>query len=94
MASPSQAYRTLLDFIGSLSYTDFSTIRYSLLEELLQEAGVAFEQDVYMLDIPPYTTPALDLCFDLSQQTGHRNKIRLTFTEQGELSEFHLRTAH
>jgi hypothetical protein len=97
MASSSQAYRTLLDFIGSLSYTDFSTLRYSLFEELLQEAGVDFEQDAYMLDIPPYTTPVIELCFDLIQQTGHRNTIRLTFTEQGEqgeLSEFHLRTTH
>jgi len=55
--------------------------------------GVDFEPDVYMLDIPPYTTPAIELCFELSQQTGHLNKIRLTFTEQGELSGFHLRTS-
>jgi hypothetical protein len=65
-----------------------------LTEALLQEARVDFEQDAYMLDIPPYTTPVIDLCFDVTQQTGHRNKIRLTFTEQGELSEFYLRTSH
>ena len=93
MASTSQAYRTLLDFISSLSYTDFGPLSYSLFEELLQAAGVDFEQDVYILDVPPYTTPAIELRFELSQQTGHRNRIRLTFTEQGNLSELHLRTS-
>ena len=82
MTSPSHAYRTLRGFISSFSYL--------LFEELLQAAGVDFEQDVYMLDVLPYTTPAIELCFEVSQQTRHRNKIRLTFTEQGELSELHL----
>jgi hypothetical protein len=63
MASPTQAYLTPLYFIGSLSHTDFSPISCSLFEELLQEARVAFEQDAYMLDTPPYTTPAIDQCF-------------------------------
>jgi hypothetical protein len=81
MASPTQAYLTPLYFIGSLSHTDFSLISCSLFEELLQEARVAFEQDAYMLDIPPYTTPAIDQCFNLRQQTGHCNNIQLTFTE-------------
>jgi hypothetical protein len=94
MASTSPAYRTLLNFMSSLSYTDFSTLSYSLFEELLQAAEVDFEQNVYMLDVPPYTTPAIELCFEVSQQTGHRNKIRLTFTEQGELSELHLYTSY
>lgn len=44
------------------------------------------------MDVFPYSTPAIDLCFELRQETGHRTKIRLTFTEQEELSELHLRT--
>lgn len=93
MARFSQGYRTLLAFIGSLSYTDFSTVSYALVVELLQEAEIAFEQDAYILDVPPYTTPGMDLCFELLQETGHRNAVRLTFTEQEGLSEFHLRTS-
>gem|GEM_PF-5390658 len=75
-----------------MSYTDFSTVSYSLVTQLLQEASVAFEQDAYITDVFPYTTPAIDLCFELRQATGHRTKIRLTFTEQQELHELHLRT--
>lgn len=93
MADFSPAYRQLLAFLGSLSYTDFSTIRYSLIQGLLQEASVTSTQVVYMLDIPPYTTPAIDLCFQVVQATGHVNEIRLTFTAQEQLTDFHLRTS-
>jgi hypothetical protein len=86
-----QSYRNLLAFIGSMSYTDFSTVQYSVVVGLLQEAGVVSEQEVYMVDVPPYTTPAIDLRFELSQETGYR--IRLTFTAQEQLTEFHLRTS-
>ena len=88
-----QSYRNLLAFIGSMSYTDFSTVHYSVVLGLLQEAGVVSEQEVYMVDVPPYTTPAIDLRFELRQETGHRNSIRLTFTAQEQLTEFHLRTS-
>jgi hypothetical protein len=88
-----QSYRNLLAFIGSMSYMDFSTVYYSVVLGLLQEAGVVSEQEVYMVDVPPYTTPAIDLRFELSQETGHRNSIRLTFTAQEQLAEFHLRTS-
>lgn len=83
----------MLAFIGSLSYTNFSTVSYSLVKELLQEAEIAFEQDAYIVDVPPYTTPGIDLCFELTQETGHLNAVRLTFTEKEKLSEFHLRTS-
>jgi hypothetical protein len=92
MANFTPAYRNLLAFISSLSYTDFSTVSCSLIRELLQEATIAFKQEVYMVDAPPYTTPAIELCFRIAQETGHHNEIRLTFSAQEQLQEFHLRT--
>jgi hypothetical protein len=92
MADFTQAYRHLRAFIGSLSYTEFSTVSYSLVTGLLQEAGVTAEQEAYIVDEPPYTTPAIALRFQLVQDTGHRNQIQLTFTEQEQLVDFHLRT--
>ena len=93
MTDFSPAYRQLLSFLESLSYTDFRTVTYSMVQGQLQEAGVASEQEGYILDAPPYTTPALDLCFTVAQLTGHVNEIRLTFTAQGQLTDFHLRTS-
>lgn len=80
MAHFSQGYRILLAFIGSLNYTDFGTISLTLVKELLQEAEIDFEQDAYIVDIPPYTTPGIDLCFELAQETGHRNEVRLRWS--------------
>jgi hypothetical protein len=94
MADFSPAYRQLLAFLESLSYTEFRTVTYSLVQGLLQEAGVASEQEGYILDVPPYTTPALDLRFQVVQATGHVNEVRLTFTAQEQLTDFHLRTSH
>ncbi|RZJ90993.1 MAG: hypothetical protein EOO60_08390 [Hymenobacter sp.] len=92
MADFTQAYRHLRAFSESLSYTEFSTVSYSLITGVLQKARVTAEQEVYIVDEPPYTTPAIELRFQLVQDTGHKNQIRLTFTEQGKLVDFHLRT--
>ena len=85
-------YQNLLGFITSLQYTDFSTIRYEDIVCLLQGAGVKYAEESYILDIHPYTTPGLDIIFEVVQTTGHRNKISLTVNEQSVLLEFKMKT--
>ncbi len=87
MADFSPAYRELLAFLGSLYYTDFNTVTYGLIQELLQEAGVAYTQGAYMSDVWPYTTPVLEIGFEVRQVTGHVNEVRLTFIGPEHLSD-------
>jgi hypothetical protein len=65
MADFSSSCRQLHAFLEKLSYSDFSTIPYPLVEDLLQEAGVTCKQEEHMLDVPPYATPVMDLRFKL-----------------------------
>jgi hypothetical protein len=87
------AYRTLLAFIGSLTYTDFSTVRYADIKALLQQAGVPFETEGFIVDVFPYTTSGEGITCELMQETGHRNRVYFTFDDQSLLTDFHLRTS-
>lgn len=87
------AYRTLLAFVGSLTYTDFSTVQYAAIEALLQQTGVPFETEGFMVDVFPYTTPGEGITCELTQETGHRNRVYFTFDDQRLLTDFHLRTS-
>lgn len=92
MPHQSPHYRNLLGFISSLQYTDFGTVGHESIVGLLREAGVDFTQEVFILDIFPYTTPGLGIDFEVVQTTGHRNKIWLTFSEDEVLQEFKMKT--
>lgn len=87
------AYRTLLAFISSLTYTDFSTVQYADIKALLQQAGVPFETEGFIVEVFPYTTAGQGITCELVQETGHRNRTYFAFDEYNLLTDFHLRTS-
>jgi hypothetical protein len=93
MSHLSQPYRTLLGFLTSLCYTDFSTVTYADIIELLQEAGVTYTTEGMMLDKYPYTTVVLQIAFELIQETGHRNEVYLTVMPEGSLVDLRMKTS-
>jgi hypothetical protein len=86
------AYRNLLAFIISLTYTDFSSITSDEVEVLLREAKVSYATEPYIMDKYPYTEYALCLECELVQETGHRNTVSFSFDENQRLLTFQLRT--
>lgn len=87
------AYRNLLAFIVSLSYTDFRTITCEEVEILLREAEVDYTIEGYVIDKYPYTAYGPSLDCKLIQETGHQNKLNFAFDENGVLLTFQLYTS-
>ncbi len=86
------AYRSLLAFIVSLNYTNFSTITSDEVEALLQEAETEYTTESYIVDKYPYTEFGLSLDCKLVQETGHQNQINFSFDGNGLLLTFQLHT--
>jgi hypothetical protein len=87
------AYRSLLAFLVSLNYTDFSTITSDEVEVLLREAQVEYTLESYVVDRHPYTAYGPSIDCTLSQETGHQNRINFSFDENGVLLTLQLHTA-
>jgi hypothetical protein len=93
MSNTTQSYRDLLDFMVSLSYTDFSTLTIEYIIDLLEQARVPFIRGSYVVDLPErQQTYGQELDFTLVQPSGHHNKIHLDFNYEAQLTDFHLQT--
>jgi len=64
-------YQTLLGFITSLQYPDFSTVTAAGISFILQEADGDFVVGSYLLDVFPYTWPGINLLRSL-----HKTRVR------------------
>lgn len=93
MSNTTSSYRDLLAFIGSLIYTDFTTLPIEYLVDLLEQAQVPFVRGSYVVDLPErQQTYGQELDFTLVQPSGHHNKIHLDFNGEAHLTDFHLQT--
>lgn len=87
------AYRSLLAFLVSLTYTDFNTITSDEVAGMLREAQVEYTLESYVVDRYPYTAYGPSIDCTLVQETGHQNSVNFSFDENGILLTFQLHTA-